>query len=140
MAVLHRTTKIQGIKSKTINLCPDIIVIQSFYARTTYLFEYIFYTKYHLYTFCQHITLSLIQAITPIISSICCKKHLQYNKRRIYLVCSVEIYSLTFTSLPPLYMTHEKILGKMYRIGTKSHAKAVAQKKHFDDLLESETK
>ena len=34
---------------------------------------------------------------------------------------------------------HEKILGKIYKIGTKSHAKAVSQKKHFDDLLSSET-
>lgn len=37
-------------------------------------------------------------------------------------------------------MTTEKILGKTYRVGTKGHARAVAQKKHFDELEESETK
>lgn len=36
-------------------------------------------------------------------------------------------------------MTTEKILGKTYRVGTKGHARAVAQKKHFDDLENSET-
>ena len=33
---------------------------------------------------------------------------------------------------------YETIFGTKYRIGSKSHAKAVAQKKHFDDLLYSE--
>ena len=37
-------------------------------------------------------------------------------------------------------MTHtEKILGTTYRVGTKGHTQAVAQKKHFDNLLNSET-
>jgi hypothetical protein len=33
----------------------------------------------------------------------------------------------------------EKILGTEYTVGTKAHAKAVAQKKHLDDLNKSET-
>lgn len=36
-------------------------------------------------------------------------------------------------------MKTEKILGKTYRVGTKWHARAVEQKKHFDDLGNSET-
>ena len=32
-----------------------------------------------------------------------------------------------------------KILGQTVTVGTKLHLKLVAQKKHFDDLLASET-
>lgn len=33
---------------------------------------------------------------------------------------------------------YEKIIGVEYRVGTKSHTRALAQKKHFSDLLSSE--
>ncbi len=33
---------------------------------------------------------------------------------------------------------YETIIGVQYKVGTKSHTKAVQQKKHFDDLLSSE--
>ena len=34
----------------------------------------------------------------------------------------------------------EKVLGIVYKVGTKAHAKAVQQKKQFDDLNKYETK
>lgn len=39
----------------------------------------------------------------------------------------------------PLAKTTEKVLGTEYKVGTKGHAKAVAQKKQFDDLNKSES-
>lgn len=37
------------------------------------------------------------------------------------------------------FMTTEKIFGKTYRVGTKWHQRALAQKKHFEELQDSET-
>ena len=38
----------------------------------------------------------------------------------------------------PLKPGYEKVLGYAVKIGTKKHAKLVAEKKHYDDLAKSE--
>lgn len=42
-------------------------------------------------------------------------------------------------AVKPLAKPTEKVLGTEYKVGTKGHAKAVAQKKQFDDLSKSES-